>query len=521
MRVRSKVFLTSALVIIVLAGVSVLSLAAVARLVSANTDVANRAIPALSLTASTREAITPLLRLETRAFVLGDRRYASAWTKLAGEISDDLDRLATYVVGEDEILHLGKARAAFEDYRRIVAEEKALLRRGDRARILAFTETSARVRAEAVEESLDTVMAATRARVTAAQAEAARVERRTWTVVLIALSIAVILALLGTALVARRITRSLELLSSAATNLAADDLPQPIRVEGHDEIAALARSFNAMTSQLREMEQAKQKFFAMVAHELRSPLTSIHGAVELLHRDACGPLTSRQERLTDIIGQSSERLLRLVKDILEVSRSRTGLIDLNRQPLDLATLVDRVVEELRPQADEAGVVLQHQHCGSHFGYVGDVERLYQLVVNLGTNAIRFTPRGGSVVVQIIDAATEFELVVEDNGVGIPADALPKIFEPYCQAHHDRGGTGLGLAIVRTVANAHGGHVTVESCEAKGSRFSVHLPRSPRGSTLQPNVKALGMDEGLRIRRDLAIGSLRGDMGSDGQPARTP
>jgi len=447
-------------------------------------DIANRAIPALSLTASTREAITPLLRLETRAFVLGDPRYASAWTKLATEISDDLDRIATYVLSDDEMLHLGKARAAFDEYRRIVAEEAALLRRGGPAGVLAIKETSARVRAEAVEESLDTVMAATRARVTAAQADAGRVEARTWTVVLVALSVAVVLALLGTALVARRITRSLELLSSATANLAADDLPQPIRVEGHDEIAALARSFNSMASQLREMEQAKQKFFAMVAHELRSPLTSIHGAVDLLHRDSSGQLTSRQQRLTAIIGQSSERLLRLVKDILEVSRSRAGLIDLNRQPLDLATLVDRVVEELRPQADEAGVALEHQRRGSQFGYVGDAERLYQLVVNLGTNAIRFTPRGGSVVVQIIDAATEFEVVVEDNGVGIPTDALPKIFDPYCQAHHDRGGTGLGLAIVRGVANAHGGHVTVESCEAKGSRFSVHLPRSPRDSTLQ-------------------------------------
>ena len=114
--------------------------------------------------------------------------------------------------------------------------------------------------------------------------------------------------------------------------------------------------------------------------------------------------------------------------------------------------------------------------GSDFAFVGDEERLYQLVLNLGTNAIRFTPRGGRVVVRIIDAGEEFELHVEDTGVGIPADALSTIFEPYRQAHQRRGGTGLGLAIVQSVANAHGGRVTAESCEDKGSRFTVLLPR---------------------------------------------
>src|SRR5204863_4733879 len=118
-----------------------------------------------------------------------------------------------------------------------------------------------------------------------------------------------------------------------------------------------------------------------------------------------------------------------------------------------------------------------EHFGSNFAYLGDAERLHQLVVNLGANAIRFTPRGGRVVVRLIDEGGEFELQVEDTGVGIPADALPHIFDAYRQAHRQRGGTGLGLAIVRGVADAHGGRVTVESQAGKGSRFTVLLPRS--------------------------------------------
>jgi signal transduction histidine kinase len=477
MRLRSKIFLASALVIVVLAGVSALSLAAVGRLVSANREITAHAIPALSLAASAREAIPPLLGLEARAVVLGDQRYAAAWTKLAAQLAEDFERLATYALSEREARHLREARAAFEEYRRIVAEEHALLRRRDRARAGRLTDIAARVLNEQVGENLDELMAVTRARVLAAQSEAARLEARTWTAVLIALGVAVGLALLGTAIIARRMTHSLDLLSSATAEVAASAFHEPIAVDSRDEIGALARSFNSMASQLRQIEETKQEFFAAISHELKSPLTSIRGAVDLLNMGAPGPLTEKQARLTDIIALSSERLLRLVNQILELSRLRAGLVELNRKPLDLAGLVDRVVEELHPQAVEAGVALERERHGSHFAYVGDEERLYQLVINLGANAIRFTPRGGRVVVRLIDASPEFELQVEDTGIGIPADALPSIFDPYRQAHQDRGGTGLGLAIVRGVANAHGGRVTAESHEGKGSRFTVLLPRS--------------------------------------------
>jgi signal transduction histidine kinase len=477
MRLRSKIFLTSALVIVVLGGVSALSLGAVGGLVSANREITTRTIPTLSLTASAREAIPALMGLEARAVVLGDQRYATAWTTLAARTAEDLERLATYALTEREALHLREASAGFEEYRRIVAEEHALLQRRERAGAVRLTDTAARVLTEQVRGSLDGLMAATSARVVAAQAEAARLEARTWTAVLSALGAAIGLALLGAAIIARRMTRSLDRLSSATADVAASVYREPIVVESPDEIGALACAFNSMASQLRELEETKQLFFASVSHDLKSPLTSIRGALDLLHTGAPGPLTDKQERLTAVIGQASERMLRLANQILELSRLRAGLVELDRKPLDLAGLVDRVVEELHPQAEEAGVALECERYGAHFAYLGDAERLYQLVVNLGANAIRFTPRGGRVVMRILDGGPEFELQVEDTGVGIPADALPTIFDPYRQAHHDRGGTGLGLAIVRGVANAHGGRVTAESREGKGSRFTVLLPRS--------------------------------------------
>jgi signal transduction histidine kinase len=298
-----------------------------------------------------------------------------------------------------------------------------------------------------------------------------------WTSVLVALGAAVGLALLSAAVLSHRMTRSLAELSSAAAAVAAGRFREPLVVKSRDEIGSLARSFNSMVRQLRQVEESRREFFATVSHELRSPLTSIRGAAELLREGIPGPLTEKQKRLTDIVSGSSGRLLRLVNQILEMSRLQAGLVELERSPLDLADLVDRAAEELHPLASDAGVTLECERIGTSFTYYGDVERLHQVVVNLGANAIRFTQAGGRVVTRVIDAGPEFEVQVEDTGVGIPADALPHIFEAYRQAHRERGGTGLGLAIVRGIAEAHGGRVTAESREGKGSRFTVLLPRS--------------------------------------------
>src|SRR5213593_1490970 len=467
MRLASKIFLTSALVIVVLAGVAALSLRAINRLVSANRDIVTRTVPALRLTAAAREAIEPLMRLEVHAVVLGDPHYTTAWTERAAQVADDLERLGEYAQTSWEKLYLREASAAFDGYRSVVAQERALVQMGDHRGAVRL--------AERVGERLGALLSATHTRVLSVEADAARVEGRMWTSVMIALGTAVGLALIGAAFLAHRMTRSLDGLSRAAAAVAAGKFREPIAINSRDELGSLARSFNSMIGQLRRAEETRRDFFATVSHELRSPLTSIRGAAELLREGVPGPLTDKQKRLADIVSLTSGRLLRLVNQILELSRLPAGPLDLERSPLHLSELVDRAIEELHPLASEAAVTLECERIGSTFTYFGDVERLHQVIVNLGANAIRFTPSGGHVVARVIDAGPELELQIEDTGVGIPADALPHIFDAYRQAHRERGGTGLGLAIVRGIAEAHGGRVTVESREGKGSRFTVLLP----------------------------------------------
>jgi signal transduction histidine kinase len=475
-RLASKIFVASSLVILVLVGVAVLSLRAIDRLVSVNREITSETVPALHLGASSRDAIEALARLEGRFLVLRDAQYATLWEERADRLRADLEELHALVRTRREIASLNETRTAFEAYRQLVAQEQALVRGGDRQIALQLAEKAAHPIVERIQASLEDLMQARYAAVARAQADAASLERRTWARVLVALGAALALALVGSAVIAHRITRSLRTVSAATTAVAGGSFRDPVPVVGNDEIAELARAFNAMTARLRQMDETKQEFFARISHELRSPLTSVREAAHLLGDGVPGALNPKQARLVAIVAQSSDRLLKLVNQLLELSRVRAGLIPLERRRLDLDRVATRVLEELRPQAEEAGVSLERDRVGQDFTCFGDEDRLLQAVVNLAGNAIRFTPRHGTVRLRLVDAAPELELMVEDSGVGIPAEALPTIFDSYQQAHRDRGGTGLGLAIVRSVVEAHGGRVTVESQEGKGSRFTILLPR---------------------------------------------
>ena len=476
MRLAPKIFLASSLVIVVLLGVGALSLLAVGRLVSVNAAITTRSVPAVRRTAAAQAGVRSLARLEARFVVLGDPAFATLWTERAERTGEELAQLGDFVTTPRETQLLASVRAALEEYQAVVAQEQALIERGARGVAQALSEGSMRVLRERMEADLDALSEATQTSALEAQADVAQLETRTWAGVIVALVAALGLALFGTAIIALRLTRSLRVLSTATAAVSAGSFGEPIAVDGNDEVADLARSFNAMAHRLRELDELKQAFLATVSHELRSPLTSMREAALLLRDRVGGDLNDRQVRLVAIVAASCERLLRLVNQILDLSRLRAGVLTLDRRSVDLDRVVSRALDELRPQADEGRVTLFCERQGDDFVVECDEDRLVQVLVNLLANAIRFTMRGGRVTVRLNDAGPEVELQVEDTGVGIPPAALPHIFDTWHQAHPQRGGTGLGLAIVRGIVDAHGGRVTVESQEGKGTRFSVLLRR---------------------------------------------
>ena len=233
------------------------------------------------------------------------------------------------------------------------------------------------------------------------------------------------------------------------------------------------------TQRLREIDQAKSEFLSVVSHELRTPLTALQGFSELLLARDVRP--DRARRYLGHVHTESQRLGRIVTDLLDLSRIESGRgLSLRREPLDLRELLERNVEIFACQHPLHRFDLSVAE--SLTPLCGDSDAVDRMLKNLLTNAVKYSPRGGRVLVQARPAADRpglVELAVEDDGVGIPSEALPRIFEPYVRIAHPETATapglGLGLSLVRALAHAHGGLVEVESLPGKGSRFRVLLP----------------------------------------------
>jgi signal transduction histidine kinase len=236
-----------------------------------------------------------------------------------------------------------------------------------------------------------------------------------------------------------------------------------------------AQAFNGMAAQLGEIDRLKDEFFTGISHDLRTPLAAIGWSADLLQGGSAGPLTPKQQRLVETIQSSSQRLLALVGQILELGRLRAGQLQLDLRPTDLRRAIGRALDEVRPLAEHGQLRLDAAMPVDLPPVSADAERVQQIVVNLLANAVRFTPPGGRVSVSAVRETTEVAVQVADTGVGIPADLVSKIFDPYEQAHRGRGGSGVGLTVVRGLVEAHGGRVWAESEEGRGSRFTFTLP----------------------------------------------
>jgi signal transduction histidine kinase len=245
--------------------------------------------------------------------------------------------------------------------------------------------------------------------------------------------------------------------------------------------------------QAEAASEAKSRFLGMVSHELRTPINAALGYADLLAEDVAGPLTARQRGYVVRIRDANRHLASLVGDILDVMTSESGRLTVVREPGDVTTPVEEALSLVRPHADARGVELVYERPpgGEPVSYVGDVDRVRQVVLNLVTNAIKFTERDGRITVicgvtsqptpdaAIRDGRAWTFVRVEDTGCGIRAEHLRMIFEPFVQApneSHFHSGTGLGLAISRQLARLMGGDVSVRSTLGAGSTFTLWLAR---------------------------------------------
>jgi len=246
--------------------------------------------------------------------------------------------------------------------------------------------------------------------------------------------------------------------------------------ESTGEVAGFVAIAQDITER-RAVDRMKNEFISVVSHELRTPLTSIRGSLGLLAAGMLGNVAEKAQRMLQIAINNTDRLVRLINDILDIERLESGKIALDRQSLDAAQLVTQAVETMRGMGDKNNV---HLEVNAVPGEVfGDPDRILQTLTNLISNAIKFSPVGGTVSVSVARDLTHMLFSVADHGRGIPEEKIGVIFERFQQVDasdsREKGGTGLGLAICRTIVQQHGGRVWVESTLGKGSTFQFTIP----------------------------------------------
>ena len=278
--------------------------------------------------------------------------------------------------------------------------------------------------------------------------------------------------------------RRLKALEEAARRLGDGDLSARAPTDGADEIAELAAAFNRTAAALQHeidrvrAEQAtRRQLLADVSHELHTPLTAIRGYIETLQMRELPLTDADRARYLAIVSDETERLERLIADLLDLSRLESGRLTIRVERVQVPALFSRVLDRFLPTAQARGVTLEM--AAVPLVVTGDAGRLEQALSNLVSNALRFTPAGGRVRVEARQQDGATLLAVQDTGPGLSPEQASRVFERFYKADASRSdeGTGLGLSIVRAIVEAHGGTVDVESGEGQGSTFVLRLPGS--------------------------------------------
>ena len=295
------------------------------------------------------------------------------------------------------------------------------------------------------------------------------------TVQLTAALVASLIAIAGAGIfIGSNISRVLGEIETAAQAIAQGEFDQRIQIHSQDEVGRLAATVNEMAVQLSKLSQAQSQFFSKVSHELRTPLTIVKGfAITILRNER---LESQIRGQAEIINQQTDNLTRLVDDLLDLARIDVGKLMLQFESTDLVKIISEVCEGYQIIFDEKNISLKVEPKVGYVKAIVDPQRIMQVIRILLDNAIKYLDSGDEVVVRFRANEEEAEIVVEDNGPGIPPDSLPMVFERFFQVETKQDGMGLGLALARELVESHQGRITLESGIPTGCRFKIVLPK---------------------------------------------
>jgi two-component system sensor histidine kinase BaeS len=274
-------------------------------------------------------------------------------------------------------------------------------------------------------------------------------------------------ALLLSVIFSSSLTRPIKRLASAAKEISKGNLKTSVKVASSDEIGELSKSFNAMARNLETQESLRKKIISNVAHELRTPLTVIRGELEGIMD---GVLATDKKQLQSLYEETG-RLNKMLDGVDELTQAQAASLTLKKQAINLKPFLQNISERYIKVFSEHGIALEIE--SKEIEIFADPEKLSQIIINLLTNALKATEKGGSVRIITGDSSSETFIAIEDTGKGINENDLPLIFERFYKA--SKSGLGIGLAIVKELTAAHAGRIEVRSELGKGSTFTIFLP----------------------------------------------
>lgn len=478
-----RLVLASLVIIAVMGGVNLYALFQLRQLTAMSTEMASYHYPAVESAKRLQGSLYAQLNSEKKYLATKDAAFLTNFNEEVEEFQRSLQHLRTQentpqglrLLEETGRLLQERLVLFHDEFRQLGDKPVGSLTGYDHRRDALMDRMSS-----AIQSYIDLHEARISVGVSESRASAAQAEAVTEQLVLVALLFG--LGLAGFA--SYTILRPLRQLQGHIKQIGQGNFGVPLRITAPAELKELVDTVNWMGTKLQELDDMKAEFLAHVSHELRTPMASIQEGTHLLLDEIPGPLMEEQRTTLRIMADSSRRLIHLISTILDLSKMEAGMMEYRIVPVDLKRVADISINKVRLLADSKHVQLLVEHPGERVWVKADAPRIEQVLDNLLSNALKFSPAGGIVKLQMKPdlKAGVLEVSVSDAGPGIAPEDLPHIFERFYQgktkSKYTSAGSGLGLALAKKVVEAHGGRIWIESEMGKGTtvRFILRLTK---------------------------------------------
>ncbi|GAB63711.1 two-component sensor kinase [Candidatus Jettenia caeni] len=443
------------------------------------------------------DSLLEQVRNEKKYLITNDQAFLNLFDKKKIDFFDRLQSLEEYITGEEKVL-IHKIKEFYNKYIAIVSKEFILVGKDNIIPPDARYEEEKKNTLEQITKSINTIILSQQTALIKKIELLQIIVHKSTKVALSLILSAILFGTIFSYFFTRSICLPIKTLQEATERISQGDLDYRIAVSSTDEIGTLGTAFNQMCNRLKELDLLKSEFISSISHNLKTPLTAIREANELMLDKIAGQVSEPQIKLLNIIKESTHRLTLMINDILDISRVEAGLMRYNFQYSNIHDIIRKSIGELRFLAERKNISFQHINGTSIPEISLDHDKIAQVIDNIFSNAIKFTPSGGTVTIKVKEVnARSFspghgeknqmnnvhsfiQVSISDTGIGIPVEYHEKVFDKFQQVDNKgKGctkGTGLGLFIAKQIVFDHGGEIWVENNgEQKGTTFHFTLP----------------------------------------------